>query len=162
MREATLIYAHEIQAKDAHCNCTRASPSSSSSSSSSSQNAQKQPQDVEYDPPCPQILTQVTFTVPRDGSYQQLQKKDPLNLELSKPVSQFLLQKKKKTTKQIEQESPLSPPRPPSSKSLLTRISIAQNNKLRKNPKWKDKETHKNKKRNKNKVWGYLQTCVHN
>jgi hypothetical protein len=45
---------------------------------------------------------------------------------------------------------------------LLTRISIAQNNKLRKNPKWKDKETHKNKKRNKNKVWGYLQTCVHN
>jgi len=71
---------------------------SSSSSSSSSQHAQKQPQDVEYDPPCPQILTQITVTVPRDGSYQQLQKKDPLNLELSKPVSQFLLQKKKKTT----------------------------------------------------------------
>jgi hypothetical protein len=70
--------------------------------------------------------------VPRDGSYQQLQKKDPLNLELRKPISQFLLQKKKKTTKQIEQDSPLSPPRPPSSKSLLTRISIAQNNKLRK------------------------------
>jgi len=63
MREATLIYAHEIQAKDAHCNCTRASPSSSSSSSS--QQAQKQPQDVEYDPPCPQILTQITVTVPK-------------------------------------------------------------------------------------------------
>jgi hypothetical protein len=90
MWEAPLIYAHDIQAKDAHCSCTRASPSSSS------QHTQKQPQDVEYDPPCPQILTQITVTVPRDGSYQQLQKKDPLNLELSKQISQFLLKKRKK------------------------------------------------------------------
>ncbi len=89
MREATLIYAHDIQAKDAHCSCTRASPSSSSSSSS--QYAQKQPQDVEYNPPCQQILTQIMVTMPRDGSYQQLQKKDPLNLELSTAGSSDLL-----------------------------------------------------------------------
>jgi len=85
MREATLIYAHDIQAKDAHCSFTRASPSSSS------QHTQKQPQDVEYDPPCPQILTQIMVTMPRDGSYQQLQKKDPLNLELSTAGSSNLL-----------------------------------------------------------------------
>jgi hypothetical protein len=59
LREATLIYANDVQAKDAHCSCTRASPSSSS------QHAQKQPQDVEYHPPCPQILTQTMVTVPR-------------------------------------------------------------------------------------------------
>ncbi len=85
MQKATLIYAHDIQAKDAHCSCTRASPSSSS------QHAQKQPQDVEYNTPCPQILTQIMVTMPIDGSYQQLQKKDPLNLELSTAGSSDLL-----------------------------------------------------------------------
>ncbi len=91
MWEAKLIYAHDIQAKDAHCSCTRASLSSYSSSSSSSQPAQKQPQDVEYNPPCPQILTQIMVTMPSNGSYQQLQKKDPLNLELSTAGSSNLL-----------------------------------------------------------------------